>query len=194
MYEAWLHDRYVSWSWWGRFALAIVSTRARTCPRRTCGRSRRCLGRYGGPNASLHATTWDCPIMSATEWRCVSFGIRGNCTLLGPWQLAQREKEHDEEKKMPREEQLRRRAERDQEAARRREEGEPWRDYALMLWARIVRDRPCMPADVAATGERLIAWRAARGCHCAKAGRLECEEEEECFRRVSGETAVGSRE
>src|SRR5688500_16156307 len=96
MYEAGLHDRYVGWSLWGRFALAIVSGRARTCPRRTCGRSRRCLARFGGPGVALHDETGDCPIMSEAEWRCVSLGIRGNWSLLGPYQAALRDKQDEE--------------------------------------------------------------------------------------------------
>ena len=98
---------------------------------------------------------------------------------------------------MSREEKLRQRAEGDAAEAQRRKEGEPVREYALMLWAQIVGDRPMLPCDLAGAGERLIAWRLALGCRCAAAGTLECEDAEDCFRRTregEGQSAVGNRE
>src|SRR5688572_17147914 len=96
MYDASLSDRYADWSVWGRFALALVSARAGKCPHKQCMRKRRCLARFG-PQDNLHTETGSCPMMSAAEWRSVSLGIRGNWSLLGPWQAAQRDKAEAEE-------------------------------------------------------------------------------------------------
>ncbi len=175
---------------WGRFALALVSARAGKCPQMKCRRNKRCLARFG-PKDNFHTEAGNCPIMSGVEWRSVSLGIRGNWSLLGPWQAALRDKRDQEEaervKKMSREEKLRQRAEGDATKARREKDGEPVREYALMLWVRIVDGRPMLPCDLAGAGERLIAWRLGLGCRCAAAGTLECEDVEECFRRTKGE-------
>ena len=203
MYEASLHNRYVDWSWWGRFALSLVSARAGKCPNRRCGRKRRCLARLG-PKDGLHSEAGNCPMMSETEWRCVATGIRGNWTLLGPWQAAQRDKKASEEDARDKAEGITR-AERirrwrspegiaKQEEEERRRQSGPGREYALMLWVRAEGDRVLFPRDLVDLGARMVAWRAARGCLCAQAGRLECADKEACSRRVSGARDSGSRE
>ncbi len=193
MYDASLSDRYADWSVWGRFALALVSARAGKCPQMHCRRKKRCLARLG-PQDNLHTEAGSCPIMSGVEWRCVSLGIRGNWSLLGPWQAAQRDRAEAEEDARDKAEGLsreerRRRWQSPEHIAMRREEERRWlsgpgREYALMLWLRAKGDDLYFPRDVAASGERLIAWRRKHGCRCAKAGRLECADAEECVRRV----------
>ena len=207
MYDASLRDRYADWSGWGRFALALVSARAGKCPQKQCMRKRRCLARFG-PNDNFHREAGNCPMMSGAEWRSVSLGIRGNWSLLGPWRAARcdkveaEEEARDKAEKLSREERVRRFW--SKEAVAKREEEErrrlsgPGHEYALLLWLRARGDDLTFPRDVAASGERLIAWRRKHGCRCALERRLECEDAEECVRRVgegaSGQAAVASGE
>src|SRR5688572_5533193 len=113
MYDASLSDRYADWAVWGRFALALVSARAGKCPQMNCRRKKRCLARFG-PQDNFHREAGNCPIMSGAEWRCVSLGIRGNWSLLGPYWAGWRGKRDAEDEvrekaeKLSREERSRR--------------------------------------------------------------------------------------
>ena len=204
MYDGSLSDRYAGWALWGRFALALVSARAGKCPQKHCMRKRRCLARFG-PQDNFHTEAGNCPIMSGTEWRSVSLGMRGNWGLLRPYLAAWRDKRDAEDEarekaeKLSREERARRYWSKEAVAKRKEEEKRrqsgPGYEYARWLWMRGEGEKFYFPCDVVASGQRLVAWRLQRGCRCAAAGVLECEDSEECVRRVGeGEPGAGGRE
>ena len=133
--------------------------------------------------------------MTHAEWRAVGHGMYSNLQLLVPYFRARDDAEAGAEKKpSPAERQRRRREEAAREQAAQQADRGPGPLYAHHLWIEAVDENLTLPRDIAAAGERLIAWKLRRGCLCAKAGRLECDEEEECWRRVRGEAAVGSRQ
>ena len=202
MDDASRNNRYLGWTLWGRFALALVSERAAKCPNRACHRRKRCLARFR-PGDNYHRPAGSCPIMTAAEWRSVSLGMRGSLLLLQPWLGArQDEREAEEEARekaegLSREERIRRWRSPEAEAKRREEEKRrlsgPGHEYACLLWMRGEGEHLWRPRDYVEAGEDPIAWKVRHGCICARAGRLDCEDEEECFRRVSGASGgVGS--
>src|ERR687894_563351 len=68
----------------GRLVLALVSARAERCPRKTCGRLRRCAARFGQVGSNFHTRIGDCPNMGEAEWRVISLGMQRNLQLLKP--------------------------------------------------------------------------------------------------------------
>jgi hypothetical protein len=73
----------------GRLAWALVSERARSCPRGGCGRRRMCLGAMK-PGSNFHTKIGDCPNMMEHEWRLVSLGmwrsLKRARDALPPWE------------------------------------------------------------------------------------------------------------
>ncbi len=171
---------------WGRFALALASARAETYPRKSCGRRGECLARMM-PGFNIHKERGDCPTMSEAEWRAVGHGMYGSFVLLGPWCQARNAAEEEAEKKLSPAERERRRREKDAAQRRARQEKERGGEsYAIVLWREANGDVLTLPRSIAAAGESYIAEQLARGCRCAKARRLECEDEAECRRRIGG--------
>ena len=159
----------------GRLALALVSARAKKCPRKDCARKGRCLGRLA---TSFHAPIGDCPNMSAAEWRAVSLGVQRNLMRLKPSMEARRAREASSAglDRISWAEKVRRYNAPEAVAARaeaaRRQAASPGGLYAEMLWYEPGDDGLKLPRDTSGAGRRLVGDLAAAGCLCAGDGAI----------------------
>jgi hypothetical protein len=163
-----------------RMTLALVSARAKKCPR-VCKRQRRCLARFGRWGDNFHDSPIPCAVMDAAEWAAIGLGMQMNIKRVQAYYEAKDEEREAAAPKISWEEKKRRwwsREEVEKRAAlQRRVMAHPGYPIEDTLWQEVRGESLALPEDILETGEMLVKFMAERGCRCA----IERRTNEDCF-------------